>query len=775
MNPIWGVSRANSQAGRQFCFGNATGNPAHARYRILYDLPKGKRAGSQKANGQGKMMTSESGAITLATPVQYLPGVGPSRGKRLARLGLRNVQDLLFLFPRDYERPAPPTPVSELVEGQPASLVGTITDAEIVSRTPGKSVFGAIVENESGAVRLLFFNQPFRAEQLTFDRRVVVSGTPKLNGLRMEFVHPKVTLLGNEEILPKPRMLPIYPLTEGVKQSDLRELAAHVVPQLADSLSEVMPESLRRIATDRLARASDEVADKNGAGVLPGIGTAIRSLHQPDDETTLQAARTRLVFQELLVMQLALAMRRRKLTTDLHAPPLQPSAMIDARIVNRFPFELTTDQQHAIKDVGRDMARQFPMNRLLQGDVGSGKTVVAIYAMMLAVAQGHQAVLMAPTEVLARQHVVTLSETLRGSRVRIGLLAGSITAAQRREVLQATAEGEIDILVGTQALVYGDIQFHQLGLCVIDEQHKFGVGQRVALRGGDGDPHYLVMSATPIPRSIAMTIFGDVDLSTLREKPPGRGQVNTYLSHDGWKDRWWTFVRTQLDEGHQAFVVAPRVTAAAEQDSADDVEDISSVESVFESLCNGPLSDYRVGLLHGRMPSDDKRSVMESFAAGRLQVLVSTTVIEVGIDVPNATVMTILGAQRFGLAQLHQLRGRIARGSSAGHVCVFTDGDQPPEEHARLKTFEQCDDGFELAEADFRSRGPGDVLGRRQSGFPPMRIADVSRDLDILMVAREIAQEMIDEDPELQAAEMAELRGQVMRRYGKRLELGDVA
>ncbi len=720
-------------------------------------------------------MTSEAGSITLATPVPHLPGVGPSRGKRLARLGLKSAQDVLFLFPRDYERPAPPTPVEELVEGQPASLVGTITDAEIVSRTPGKSVFGAIVENESGAVRLLFFNQPFRAEQLTFDRRVVVSGTPKLNGLRMEFVHPKVTLLGKNEDLPKPRMLPIYPLTEGIKQSDLRELTSQIVPQLTEGLTEVMPESLRRMAAQRLARAEILKPETDDEGALPRIDTAIRWLHHPDDEAALLAARTRLVFQELLVMQLALAMRRRKLTTDLHAPPLEPTAMIDARIVNRFPFELTTDQRRAMEEIGRDMARQFPMNRLLQGDVGSGKTVVAIYAMMLAVAGGHQAVLMAPTEVLARQHFATMTETLRGSRVRIGLLAGSITAAERTEVLSATARGEIDILVGTQALVYGEIQFHRLGLCVIDEQHKFGVGQRVALRGGDGDPHYLVMSATPIPRSIAMTIFGDVDLSTLREKPPGRGKVNTYLAHDGWKDRWWSFVRTQLDEGRQAFVVAPRVAAATDVDAEDDAEDISSVESVFESLCNGPLADYRVGLLHGRMPAESKRAIMESFATGRLQVLVSTTVIEVGIDVPNATVMTIFGAQRFGLAQLHQLRGRVARGSGTGHVCVFTDGDQPPDEHERLKIFEQCDDGFELAEADFRSRGPGDVLGRKQSGLPPMRIADLSRDLDILMVAREIAQEMIDEDPFLEAAEMTELRGQVMRRYGKRLALGDVA
>lgn len=473
-------------------------------------------------------------------------------------------------------------------------------------------------------------------------------------------------------------------------------------------------------------------------------------------------------------MQLALAMRRRKLTSELRSPALCSSAMIDVRIINRFPFELTEDQKRAIAEIRSDMSRQYPMNRLLQGDVGSGKTVVAIYAMMLAVAKGHQAVMMAPTEVLARQHYETISKTLENSRVRVGLLCGSLSAAERRAVIEATASGEIEILVGTQALVSSEIKFEKLGLCVIDEQHKFGVMQRDALRSGGVDPHYLVMSATPIPRSMAMTLFGDVELSTLRQQPPGRGKVNTYLAHDGWKTRWWEFVRQRLDEGRQAYVVAPRVSAN-DSDVDDEKEDVTSVESVFEELCNGPLSDYRVGLLHGRMNAEAKRSVMESFASGRLQVLVSTTVIEVGIDVPNATVMTITGAQRFGLAQLHQLRGRVSRGSHSGYVCVFTDGDTRPEENERLKIFAETEDGFELAEADFRMRGPGDVMGRSQSGLPPMRIAELNRDFNILVVARSVAQAMVDADPNLDDEAMAELKRQVLRRYGHRLDLGDVA
>lgn len=702
----------------------------------------------------------------LTTPLAELPTVSRGRAQRLRRLGLRTIQDLLFLLPRDYERPAPPARVDELREGEPASMLGTVTDTELVSRTAGKSVFGAVVENQSGAVRVLFFNQPFRAEQMTIGRRLIVSGTPKLNGMRMEFVHPKVTLLDASETIPEPRMLAIYPLTEGVKQSELRNLAAQFLP-LAHSLCEVLPDSLRAAGAERLREVGVEIS-----GDLPRIDAALGQLHNPDDEAAMVAARTRLVFQELFVMQLALAMKRRRSTTQLQAPPLESPAIIDARITNRFPFALTGDQRLAIDEIRADMSRQFPMNRLLQGDVGSGKTIVAVYAMMLAVANGHQAVLMAPTEVLARQHYQTLTETLAESRVRIGLLCGSLSAAQRRDVFEATATGEVDLLIGTQALLYGDIEFHRLGLCVIDEQHKFGVAQRVKLRGGGVDPHSLVMSATPIPRSIAMTLFGDVELSTLREKPPGRGTINTYLAHDGWKDRWWTFVKERLDEGRQSFVVAPRVTADTD---AEEGEDVSSVEQVFEELSTGPLSDYRVGLLHGRMANEEKQAIMQSFALGELQVLVSTTVIEVGINVPNATVMTILGAQRFGLAQLHQLRGRVARGNHAGHVCVFTDGLRSPEENERLKVFEQTDDGFELAEADFRLRGPGDLLGRKQSGMPPMRIADLNRDVDILAVARAMAQEMIDEDPSMDAPELAALRDQMMRRYGARLDLGDAA
>ncbi|MDM4014456.1 ATP-dependent DNA helicase RecG [Roseiconus lacunae] len=717
------------------------------------------------------MTQHSSSTLTRATPTQFLVGVGPSRADRLARIGLRTAGDLLFCFPRDYEFPAPPERIDRIREGEPVSLVGTITDAELISRSPGKSVFGAIVENETGAVRLLFFNQPFRAEQLTIDRRVMISGEAKLNGLRFEFVHPKVTYLDDDQTMTTPQILPVYPLTEGVKQLEMRRIVGGIVDELASQLNEVLPESLRDRATDALRDSGINLRQP-----LPDITTAMRQIHSPDDRDHLRGARTRLAFQELLVMQLALAIRRRRLTTDLRSSAMPVDPMLDARITNRFPFKLTDDQVAAIRQISIDMSRQFPMNRLLQGDVGSGKTVVAIYAMMLAVGHGNQAVLMAPTEVLARQHYQTLRQILDASRVRIGLLCGSLSAGEKRQTLADTASGNLDLLVGTQALLHG-LEFKRLGLCVIDEQHKFGVGQRVRLRGGGVDPHYLVMSATPIPRSVAMTIFGDTDLTTIKEKPPGRGAVKTYLGRDEWRKRWWDFVRTQLKEGRQAFVVAPRVTASKEPSSAEDAssEDVSSVESIYQQLRADQFSEFTVGLLHGRLSPDEKQSLMQQFAEGEIDVLVTTTVIEVGIDVPNATVMTIMGAERFGLAQLHQLRGRVSRGSHTGHVCVFTDGNQSPEEYERLTVFESTDDGFELAEADFKMRGPGDVFSAKQSGMPPMRIANVIEDLDVLQVARMIAQELVDEDPELDNPDLEGLKKQLMSRYGRQLELGDVA
>lgn len=717
----------------------------------------------------------ESNAIKLATQVQFLQGVGPARAERLSKLGISTAQQLLFLFPRDYEFPAPYREIDEIQDGISCSLIGRVEEVDLVTRAPGRSICNVIVSNDSGAVKLLFFNQPYRADQLISEQRIQISGVPKVAGLQIEFTHPKVVILSDEEDLPSPEILPVYPLTEGVKQADMRRMTRLVIEELSADLVEVMPESLRRQAAEALNQV-----DLSAGDVLPQINESIRDLHFPPTESALIRARSRLIFQECFVLQLALAIRQKRLSVDLKSPVLSATPIIDARIKNRFPFPLTSDQHHVIEEIKHDLSRSFPMNRLLQGDVGSGKTVVAIYAMLLAIANGQQAVLMAPTEVLARQHFETLTDLLSGTKVRVGMLSGSLNASERKNVLSGIAEGEIELLVGTQALLHQGVKFQKLGLCVVDEQHKFGVAQREMLRSGGEDPHYLVMSATPIPRSIAMTLFGDVDLSTLRETPPGRGTVHTYLSHQGWKERWWQFVRQRLDEGRQAYVVAPMIHAPNSQQSGAESEesrpeDTSSVETIFEELCNGLLENYRIGLLHGRMDQAYKQRVMEDFQSGKLQVLVSTTVIEVGIDVSNATIMTILGAQQFGLAQLHQLRGRVSRGIHDGHVCVFTDGDADPEENERLRVFSETRDGFEIAEADFRLRGPGDFFGKSQSGLPPMRIADLQRDQQIMAIARSLAKVKVADEEFLSSDDWSELRGQVFRRYGSRLDLGDLA
>jgi len=448
------------------------------------------------------------------------------------------------------------------------------------------------------------------------------------------------------------------------------------------------------------------------------------------------------------------------------APELPTTTKIDARIRRLLPFELTPGQNGAIAEVTADMATAQPMNRLLQGDVGSGKTVVALYAILVAIANGQQTALMAPTEILARQHAETLANLLTASRVRFAVLAGGTQKQEREQLLHAIAAGEIDVVFGTHAIIQDDVKFNQLGLAVIDEQHKFGVKHRASLRQEKHSPHYLVMTATPIPRTVTMTLFGDLDISTLKELPTGRQPVNTYLVEPDKVERWWAFVRDRLREGRQAFVVAPLV---------DDSETVAapSVAAAFEQLTAGELADFRIALLHGRMSASEKQEIMDAFRDGETQVLVSTSVIEVGVDVANASVMTIIGAERFGLAQLHQLRGRVGRGSHAGY-CGVIMGDVSDDGRERLEAFANSTDGFELAELDFTMRGPGDLFGTQQHGLPPLRMADLSRDRDLLEEARREAQALVKSDPGLKLPEHAKLRRQMLLRYGKALELGDV-
>jgi ATP-dependent DNA helicase RecG len=585
------------------------------------------------------------------------------------------------------------------------------------------------------------------SEKFSFGQRVMISGKPKYEGLVWQMAHPRVETFGEDEEEPTGQWLPVYPLTEGVQQWNMRKIVRAAIEGFTEFLDEVFPEPY---------------LDEHD---LWPLRRALAEIHFPSDRASLEMARRRFVYQELFVLQLALALRREQQRVG-QAPALEATAKIDARITRLFPFELTAGQKQAIAEIAADMAGPRPMNRLLQGDVGSGKTIVAVYAMLLAVAHGWQAAMMAPTEVLARQHGQTLRRLLAGSQVRLGQLIGGLTPAQRRDLLAEIAAGKIDLVVGTQAIIQDDVAFDKLGLVVIDEQHKFGVRQRATLKRAGPDPHYLVMTATPIPRTATMTLFGDLDVSTLRDSPPGRQKVNTYFVGEEKRAGWWNFFREKVREGRQGYVVTPLVDESDQTGAA-------SLEESYEALANGELEEFRLGLIHGRMTPEEKDAVMDRFRSGELQVLVCTSVVEVGVDVPNATLMTIESGQRFGLAQLHQLRGRISRGKHPAFCTVFGD-PQTEEARERLTAFTRSTDGFALAEIDLKLRGPGDLLGTKQHGLPPFRIADLLEDGQVLEEARRDAQTLIAADPGMSAPEHARLRRMVLARYGQALNLGDV-
>ena len=682
----------------------------------------------------------------LNTPVEQLPYVG-DRARLLHRLHLRTAADLIFCFPRDYQDLSDHRPIAQLDDENLQSVTGTVTEVAVSSRGFGKHRVSILLEDDTGAVRATWFNQPYMQKKFQRGQRLLLTAKPRMRGLQWEMAHPQITWLDQEETTGDKQLAPVYPLTEGLSQYHMRRIVGEAANEFADVPEEVFEPALRE-----------------RYHLIP-IADAVRQIHAPSDHAELEAARRRFVFQELFVLQLAVAIRRAQQRVT-PAPPLPCNAKLDGRIRRLLPFELTDSQNEVIAEVTADLALQRPMNRLLQGDVGSGKTVVALYAMLVAVAGGTQATLMAPTEVLARQHAHTLDSLLEASRVRHAVLTGGTPKVQRDEITAQIEAGEVDVVLGTHAVIQDSVRFKNLGLVVVDEQHKFGVRQRAALRQGELSPHYLVMTATPIPRTVTMALFGDLDVSVLRHSPEGRQQVQTYLVEPHTQQRWWAFVRDRLREGRQAYVVAPLV---------EESENISapSVAEAFETLSNGELHEFRTDLLHGRMSAAEKQAAMRRFRSGETQVLVSTTVIEVGVDVPNATVMTVDGAERFGLAQLHQLRGRVGRGTHAAYCGVLL-GENSEQGRERLEAFAKCHSGFELAELDFELRGPGDLFGTQQHGLPPLRIADLRRDHDLLEEASREAQLLVAEDPGLEHDRHAGLRHQVMYRYGEALDLGDV-
>jgi ATP-dependent DNA helicase RecG len=702
----------------------------------------------------------------LTTPIDKLPGVGARRAHALAALGMTNLGKLIAHLPMRHEFQAGEAKIAELTPGQIVSTRGDITATRpvFIGRLPR---FEAVLMDGTGRLDLVWFNQNFLRDKIHPGARLRVQGELKRRGAKLQLANPRWEPLGDDEPASRrERLRPVYPASERVKSWEIEQTIAGVLDQAVGQIEEHLPEPFRR--------------ERN----LPALADAYRMMHRPESEDEVAAAHRRLAFDELLMMQLGVFLKRAHLRGSLRAPTLRHSAEIDQRIRARFPFTLTPAQDKVVADIVRDLTTSVPANRLIQGDVGSGKTVVALYAMLLAVASDHQAALMAPTEILAEQHHANIARALQGSKVRVALLTGAVTGPDRESILARLARGEIDIIVGTHALLTETVAFHSLAVAVIDEQHRFGVHQRATLRvkgaavtGGTSmptglsTPHVLVMTATPIPRTLGITLFGDLDISTIDALPPGRTPIETRVVTPDQRAEAYAFVRERLDAGEQAYFVVPTIDGGERETPSE--KDLAGVRSLMAELEVGPLAGKRLAALHGRLKRQTREHVMERFRAGRIDALVATTVIEVGVDVPNATVMVVEHADRFGLAQLHQLRGRVGRGAVKSH-CILIGEPSTPHALERLAVLTDSADGFVIAEKDLEIRGPGELFGSRQSGASPLRVADLMRDRELLAMARRDAREWIERSPALARPDERTLLRRLLKAYGETLGLGDV-
>lgn len=683
----------------------------------------------------------------LETPVQFVRAVGAQRAELFARLGIVTVRDLLLTVPRDVLDLSEVSAVFELNDERVHTIRGEVVDRDSRLISGGRTMTAVLLKCDGGFVRGLWFNQPYMLHRFALGQVVLFSGQPKLREKRWEFSHPRTQFLDVGDSESTPGILPRYGLTEGLSMHEFRRATANAAEDFAEAMIDRLPDAFRESLQ------------------LPRMSDAVRQLHRPQTMAEFTAARYRLIYDDLLEFQLGLALRRRFWRRDSQAPAMTCTAKIDARIRRLFPFTLTAGQDQAIRDLVQDLRLPQPMHRLLQADVGAGKTAIAVYGLLVAVANQCQTVLMAPTELLAQQHWQTIERLLQDSRVERRLLTGQLSARERQQVLAEIRDGTAQLVVGTQAVIQDSVQFARLGLAVIDEQHKFGVGQRSRFSSEACTPHLLVMTATPIPRSLCLTQFGDLDLTVISELPPGRQKIVTSrVSAGTQRGKMWEFIRRKLADGRQLYVVCPRIEAEVDGEG-----EATAATAVFAQLQQGELKDASLALIHGQQPREVRQQEMDRFRDGELQALVATTVIEVGVDVPNATLMVIYQAERFGLSQLHQLRGRIGRGRHQGYCFLLSESEQP-EAVRRLAALESSSDGFEIAEADFELRGPGDVLGTRQHGTLPLRVANLVRDREILETARQTAFELVASQ-QFDQPEFAPLKIHVLERFRTLMDL----
>jgi ATP-dependent DNA helicase RecG len=691
----------------------------------------------------------------LQFPLQYLKGVGPRRAADLQRVGLVTVEDLLYRFPIRYEDRGSFQTIASLRPGAAASIVGEVVSAGVrPTRRPRFKIFEMLLRDHTGSLRAVWFNQPFLSDVFHPHQRVILYGKLELTSHGLQLQNPQYEILkgedagdGDDETLHTGRIVPVYEKTGNLTTKMQRVLVHHALQQLSDELPDPLPAPVR--ARGQLIERRRALADIH----FPPAGTPIDELLR-----FRSPAQRRVIFEEFFLFQIGMVLRKRVASADRKPRAVEVTDEIRESARRVLPFKLTGDQKKAVAEIVGDMKRPQPMNRLLQGDVGSGKTIVALMAALVAMENHFQVAFMAPTEILAEQHFITIRRLLEHSRFRLALLTGATPARKRREVQSELAAGSIHLVVGTHALVQEPVAFRELGLAIIDEQHRFGVMQRATLRAKGMHPDVLVMTATPIPRTLALTAYGDLDTSVMREMPPGRHPIKTIAKPESRRDEIYEFVRRQLDEGRQTYVIYPLVEESSKVD-------LRAATEMADHLQHDIFPAYRVGLLHGRMKQDEKDRVMGAFARGELHVLVSTTVVEVGVDVANASVMIVEHAERFGLSQLHQLRGRVGRGPYQSYCMLLYQAPLNDQGRARLKALTETTDGFEIAERDLQLRGPGDFFGTRQSGMPTLRVGDLLRDHQLMEDARREAVAALD-DPQQAEALVAFVRSSWEQRFG---------
>jgi ATP-dependent DNA helicase RecG len=694
----------------------------------------------------------------LATPLQFVKGVGPQRAKLLANLGLHTVEDALYHLPARHEDRSRLTPLRSLKPDEVTTVSGTIRAVSPPPRGRPRAPLSVLLSDGTGFLTCVWFGQAYLERLFQRGQRLIVhgkaqryrSGPLQMNVKDYEIVEDEAGETagdGSDETLHTGRLVPVYGLTRGLTARPMRRLMKGLVDTYVEGLDDPLPEVLRTRHR------------------LEPLAGALRAGHFPKTDAEHAAARRRLVYDEFLLLQLGLAIRRQRQGRQ-PGLAMNPPGALARRLLASLPFALTPAQERVWREIRLDMAEPYPMNRLLQGDVGSGKTVVAALAILTAVEAGYQAALMAPTEILAEQHFMTLTRLLEPLGVSVALLTNAVKGKAREGLLERAAAGEIGCVIGTHALVQEGVRFRRLGLAVVDEQHRFGVHQRAILRQKGESPDVLVMTATPIPRTLALTLYGDLEVSVIDQLPPGRKPVITRARPGSARGKIYRFLREQVAAGRQVYVVCPLVEES-------EALDLQAATEMAERLQRQVFPDLSIGLLHGRMPFAEKDRVMRDFKAGAIHVLVSTTVIEVGIDVPNASVMLVEHAERFGLSQLHQLRGRVGRGPWKSY-CILLSGASSEEAKRRLQAMTATNDGFKIAEADLALRGPGDFFGTRQSGLPEFRVADLLRDAAALEAARRDAVALIREDPNLLAPPHRALRTALLQRWRGKLDLAGV-